>query len=238
MTRNFWFGCVAALFTFTWTAVGLDFIPDQSFLPSTGQGPTYSDNVPYYSPIGELFTASAASLNIVAFDIQSYEQTLPETLAVEIFEGGVSGSLIAVSDPVLIPSGYNLTAQQMTDFHFSLSVSLTPGTVYFLSLVQFDHDLSNPIFLWGAPDYPLDGGIRNGSLYGADYYFAEGTAPVPEPTETQLLICILTVFVFRGALTGRWSERRTAVRSTFKMTTSLPLRSMRGLARRRSSFSR
>ena len=39
-------------------------------------------------------------------------------------------------------------------------------------------------------------------------------------------------------LTMRWSERRTAVRSTFEMISTLPLRATRGLVRRRSSCSR
>ncbi len=42
--------------------------------------------------------------------------------------------------------------------------------------------------------------------------------------------------VFR--LTMRWSEQRTAVRSTFEMTSTLPLRATRALVRRRSSCSR
>ena len=39
-------------------------------------------------------------------------------------------------------------------------------------------------------------------------------------------------------LTMRWSERRTAVRATFEMTSTLPLRATRALVRRRSSCSR
>ena len=39
-------------------------------------------------------------------------------------------------------------------------------------------------------------------------------------------------------LTMRWSERRTAVRSTFEMTSTLSLRATRALVRRRSSCSR
>ena len=39
-------------------------------------------------------------------------------------------------------------------------------------------------------------------------------------------------------LTMRWSERRTAVRVSFEMTSTLPLRATRGLVRRRSSCSR
>jgi hypothetical protein len=39
-------------------------------------------------------------------------------------------------------------------------------------------------------------------------------------------------------LTMRWSERRTAVRSTFEMTYTLLLRATRALVRRRSSCSR
>ena len=39
-------------------------------------------------------------------------------------------------------------------------------------------------------------------------------------------------------LTMRWSERRTAVRSHFEMTSTLPLRATRALVRRRSSCSR
>src|SRR5436190_3943900 len=39
-------------------------------------------------------------------------------------------------------------------------------------------------------------------------------------------------------LTRRWSERRTAVRPTFKMIRTLPLRATRALVRRRSSCSR
>ena len=42
----------------------------------------------------------------------------------------------------------------------------------------------------------------------------------------------------RMDLTMRWSERRTAVRSTFEMTSTLPLRATRALVRRRSSCSR
>ena len=36
----------------------------------------------------------------------------------------------------------------------------------------------------------------------------------------------------------RWSERRTAVRSTFEMTSTLSFRATRALVRRRSSCSR
>ena len=43
---------------------------------------------------------------------------------------------------------------------------------------------------------------------------------------------------FRQGLTMRWSERRTAVRSTLEMTSTLPLRATRALVRRRSSCSR
>jgi hypothetical protein len=39
-------------------------------------------------------------------------------------------------------------------------------------------------------------------------------------------------------LTMRWSERRTAVRSAFEMTSTLPLRAMRAPSGRRSSYSR
>ena len=39
-------------------------------------------------------------------------------------------------------------------------------------------------------------------------------------------------------LTMRWSERRTAVRSSFEMISTLSLRVMRALVRRRSSWSR
>ena len=39
-------------------------------------------------------------------------------------------------------------------------------------------------------------------------------------------------------LTMRWSERRTALRPTFEMISTLPLRSPRALVRRRSSCSR
>ena len=39
-------------------------------------------------------------------------------------------------------------------------------------------------------------------------------------------------------LTMRWSERRTAVRSIFEMTSTLPPRSTRALVRRRSPCSR
>ena len=39
-------------------------------------------------------------------------------------------------------------------------------------------------------------------------------------------------------LTMRWSERRTAVRSTFEMTSTLQLRATHALVRRRSSCSR
>ena len=39
-------------------------------------------------------------------------------------------------------------------------------------------------------------------------------------------------------LTMRWSERRTGVRSTVEMTSTLPLRATRALVRRRSSCSR
>jgi hypothetical protein len=42
----------------------------------------------------------------------------------------------------------------------------------------------------------------------------------------------------REGLTMRWSERRTAVRSTFEMISTLPLRATRSPASRRSSCSR
>ena len=39
-------------------------------------------------------------------------------------------------------------------------------------------------------------------------------------------------------LTMRWSERRTAVRSSFEITSTLPPLATRALVRRRSSYSR
>jgi hypothetical protein len=39
-------------------------------------------------------------------------------------------------------------------------------------------------------------------------------------------------------LTMRWSERRAAVRATFEMISTLPLRATRAPASRRSSYSR
>jgi hypothetical protein len=39
-------------------------------------------------------------------------------------------------------------------------------------------------------------------------------------------------------LTMRWSERRTAVRLLFEMTSTRPVRATRAIVRRRSSYSR
>ena len=51
-------------------------------------------------------------------------------------------------------------------------------------------------------------------------------------------VAALCSYMCEPHLTMRWSERRTAVRSTFEMTSTLPLRATRALVRRRSSCSR
>ena len=83
------------------------------------------------------------------------------------------------------------------------------------------------------------------ALVVGGFFLSEATSSAVLSSPTCIAVRVLAVLRSNARvrallkhLTMRWSERRTAVRFTFEMTSTLPPLAMRALVRRRSSRSR
>ena len=65
-----------------------------------------------------------------------------------------------------------------------------------------------------------------------------GRPDIHMPAHNAGIVALCSFSLQTAGLTMRWSEQRTAVRSTFEMISTLLLRATRGFVRRRSSYSR
>src|SRR3974390_2963909 len=139
---------------------------------------TLSQNLSNFSPLGQSFTPTLTSLNLV--NLLTVGGTA--TLEMDIHSGSISGSVLAVSEPTVIPfSG----APSEASFIFSAPVTLIPGDLYVLEPVLVSGVL---LVVSTNPDnYPGGNQILLGTGQpGNDLWFQEGIS-TPEPKTPVLL---------------------------------------------------
>jgi hypothetical protein len=141
-------------------------------------------NVTVFSPIGQSFTPTLASLNFVNLLTEAFVPSF--TLQVDIHFGSISGTILGTSLPttVLLPSPP--FANVLTPFTFSTPVSLVPGNIYVIQVLP----VSVAQGLVGSSDanfYPGGTQILGGIAQpNNDLWFQEGIA-TPEPGMLLLL---------------------------------------------------
>jgi hypothetical protein len=145
-----------------------------------------------HSPPGQSFTPALSALNFIRlnFDDGRTFDGFGATVYVNLRSGSITGTILGTSTPVAMRP----TFAGVTNFLFATSIALTPGTTYFMEVVQLDGGPWN--IAVGPYNYP--GGIAfNGGTPtpGADLWFREGIYVVPEPASASLLVLSLAALV-------------------------------------------
>jgi len=148
-------------------------------------------SIPPFSPIGQEFTPTLSSLDVVEL---TTNEGLPGTpgngigadLFVRIRSGSIIGTILGTSSTVSLPDPSDFTLE-LTHFDFPSSVPLTPGDLHVIEVVQSGGD---PRYLWTANSF-YPGGVRIVNGLGepdrVDFWFREGPVSVPEPSALLLL---------------------------------------------------
>lgn len=141
-------------------------------------------NISVFSPIGQSFTPTLSSMNLVNLLTEPGGSTTPFTLELVIRAGSISGAILGVSQlNTIVPS--SLFASIVTPFTFATSVTLVPGDLYFMQVVAVsgDAELGSTNTNNYSGGTQILGGITQPNN---DLWFREGIS-VPEP-DTLLLL--------------------------------------------------
>jgi hypothetical protein len=156
-------------------------IVDQQFTPPFNFS---SVTVDLLGPRGQSFTPALTALDFVTFNMQWYSGAAG-SYVVDLREGqGVSGSLLASSNPVALPA--RLTPSEV-QFSFPSRVGLTAGQSYSAFVRNVNPGSSNFALNSGAGNYPGGTALAGNSPDGnfQDFIFKEGifdNVPLPVPT--------------------------------------------------------
>ena len=151
-------------------------------------------------PLGQSFTPTNASIDFIRlFLADSASQGVGATLYINLRSDSITGPIMASTDPVFIPNlfGTAFGAAGYTNFFFTTSVAVTPGTTYYFQPVIQSGDSCFII----AYHYTYAGGTAffNGTADpNNDLWFREGIV-VPEPSSLLLLIGSGVLFYVRHA---------------------------------------
>ncbi len=157
---------------------------------SAGEGQYLEGSMGLVQPVGQSFTPAFDSIDF--FRLFVYGSGPPCTVFGNLRANSITGSVVGVSAPLSL----NGTFSGPITLLFSNSISLIPGTTYYLQPVA-----QSPV-TWGtyAGQYGFAGGdaYYQGSLMpNVDLWFREGITP--EPSSGALLIL--------GGCTLFWSRR-------------------------------
>jgi len=169
---------------------------------------TFSNSVlgPSSSP-GQSFTPTLSGIDFATFALATSDPTNGALVFAVLFEGdGFGGSPVsASSNDVLV---LNTSSFQSFEFDFSPSVSLTPGQVYTLQLVDAT---GQTLYEAEAGANPYAGGVEYVSSgvaqTGYDMVFSEGVQSLSVPEPGPLVQCGVTGL----AVLGVWGWRRARV---------------------------
>lgn len=174
---------VMGLWVFPATVRAHSFTIDQS---NDGFSPSLFQSLPSFSPMGQEFTPTLSSLNVVELFTSDFAQSngTGATLLVNIRQGAITNPIIGTSSQVALPDNFD----GVTHFDFSSTVSLVPGSLYAIEVVRVSGD-NWGVGSSGGPSSTYPGGnqIFNGvPQSNNDLWFHEGPA-VPEPSTLLLL---------------------------------------------------
>lgn len=159
---------------------------EYGFTPGLFQNPSV------YSPMGQSFTPSQASLNFIELFENVFPSLSAAVLEVSVHSGSVSGPTLGVSLPSAV------SADGQVSFYFPSLVPLIPGS---LSYIQVTVPAGTSLIgSSGGPlsSYPLGDEILLGQPQtGNDLWFAEGT--VPEPSTFILTVTALAAMIVLGS---------------------------------------
>jgi hypothetical protein len=179
--------CVASLTAFIANGQGT-FIYDQQ--SATNQGGGLGAPIQSQQPMGQSFTPTLSSVGFVKLEF--YDKNpgngLGATVYVNLWSGSISNTtLLGSTGPIFMPDGFSFGS--ITNFSFSTSISVTPGSTYYLQ--PFVQSGDNSWDVVGSSMFNYLGGtaIFNGSPdSSSDLWFREGVIDVPEPSSATMIL--------------------------------------------------
>jgi hypothetical protein len=150
-------------------------------------------------PMGQSFTPTLSSVGFVQLNFNDLSSGLGATVYLNLWSDSISnGTLLASTDPVFMPGGNYF--HLVTNFMFSASVSVTPGTTYYLQPLIQSGDASTALTVVDSVAFNYSGGTFYASgtpdPNGQDLWFREGIITVPEPTASLLILLGGGLFLF------------------------------------------
>lgn len=167
-------------------------------------------------PFGQSFVPSLSSIDFIQLYINGADTDA--TIYVNLWSGSIGdGILLASTLPDFISGGTVNPANPfspsgafvgVTNFFFSMPVTLTPGTTYYFQPIvepgagAVHVVMTDPTI--GVDAYPNGLGFINGTPNAWDLWFGEGVVAAPEPSAVWLILI--------GAISFCWVGRERALR--------------------------
>jgi len=157
-------------------------------------------------PIGQSFVPSLGAVGFIQLEVADpIFNGVGATIYVNLLSDSITGTILGSTDPVFVPVG----PYGVVGFFYSVPVSVSPGTTYYLQPVVHSGDLSR-VNAIGDP-YPQGVAYLNGLvLNGEDLWFREG---IPEPSVAWLLLAggsVLACIRYRRIRERRGGHQPTA----------------------------
>ncbi len=169
---------------------------DESPFPFSAGGAIQSATFPW----GQSFTPTNSAINFIR--LNTLDGSLADgkgaTLYIEL-RSNISGSLIGVTAPVTLMTGFN----GVTNFYFPNEIPLNPGNLYYFTPVVQSGGFWN--IIGGESPYPGGKAYNNGVFAAqSDLWFREGLfVPTPEPAGSLLLLVGATILFAARSKRGR-----------------------------------
>lgn len=138
-------------------------------------------------PTGQSFIPSVSAVGFVQFELfdGNPHNGLGATLYINLRSNSITGPILSSSNPVFLPD--TPSGGGVTNFLFSGSATVVPGTTYFFEIVVQSGDIWSVNSL-GANDYPRGDAYLQGTAQPLeDLWFREGVI-VPEPSSAWQLL--------------------------------------------------
>ncbi len=165
---------------------GTTFVYDQQSATNRTLGPQAAP-IQEDQPMGQSFTPSMAGVGFVQFEFLDFHPTngLGATVFVNLLADSISGNILGSTAPVFMPDGFNFG---ITNFFFPTTITLTPGTTYYLQPVAQSGDdpwdIINGNFGYAGGTFYVGGAPHPDDL---DLWFREGVV-APEPSSALLIL--------------------------------------------------
>jgi hypothetical protein len=168
------------------SAHGQGFIYDQQSADDTKTGEVGA-NLIGDQPVGQSFTPALTAIDFVSLQLvdANWNNGIGATVYVSLFSGALTnGMLLGSTAPIFMPDGFSGN----TNFLFPTSITLTPGTTYYLQPILQSGDTGFAVtanvftYLGGTAYY------QGAPTADFDLWFREGIVAVPEPSTAALVL--------------------------------------------------